>query len=185
MQILERSKDEIVNKAEKMSDFLKMEYLELCSERLKEIEILKYCYSQLVNLYEKRVMYSDALKYLAKLQSLAVGPMEKFQLCEKEIEILIKAGNYEQVMTSYKEAIKSTNETGSLNLKRKIIKLYREQANKFELGSKYSSLSKLYERLIPWLTDTEKNEIMNRLFVVYKKLGKVRESIELEKRIHK
>ncbi|MBS3080800.1 hypothetical protein J4221_04985 [Candidatus Pacearchaeota archaeon] len=184
MQILERSKDEVISKAETMSDFLKMEYLEKCSERFSDSLILQYCYSELVRLYQGRVMYSDALKYLAKLQSLTISPKEKLHLYEKEIELFIKSGQYDHVIGSYKEAIKLTNELGELELRRKVIQFFKDEAIKLERSKKYAALTKLYERLIIWLTDMEKNEFKKKLFEIYKKLGKVRESIELEKKIH-
>ena len=185
MQVLERSKEEIIAKANRMSDFLKMEYLERCSEKFGDLEILKYCYVELVKLYEGRIMYSDSLRYLAKLQSLITNSNEKFKIYEKEIDLFIKAGSYDNVISSYKNALKMTNEIGGFELRRKIVRMFREEATKFELSNKFASLARLYEKLIPWCSDTERDDIRKRLLVAYKKLGKVRESLELEKRIHR
>jgi len=184
MQILEKNKDQIMSKADNMSDFLKMEYLERCSERFNDVNILRYTYTELIKLYEGRVMYSDALKYLAKLQSLTISTNEQLTLYEKEIALYIKSGHYDNVLGSYKNAVKLTNELGNLELRRKIVKLFNDEANKFEISKRYAALAKLYEKLIPWLNDNEKNEIRKRLFEIYKKLGKVKESIELERKIH-
>ncbi len=185
MQILERTKGEVANKANTMSDFLKMEYLELCTQRVNNLEILKYCYSELINLYESRVMYSDALKYLSKLRSLTTIPREAFPLYKKEIELFLKAGYYDKVLGSYNEAVKLTNEINSLELRREVIRLYRLEADKLESTHKYAVLVKLYEKLLIWLNDFEKNEIMKKLSIAYQKTGKIRESIGLDRRIYK
>ncbi|MEN9626763.1 MAG: hypothetical protein RL557_1091 [archaeon] len=184
MQMME-TKEEIVAKANSMSDFLKMEYLEKCAMRVKDTDVLRYCYGELMKLYEGRIMYSDALKYLAKLQSLATFSRDKFQLYEKEIDICIKAGNYERVADAFKSATKLVGEIDAINLRRKIIKWYQLEAQKFEQTNKQVSALRVYERLIPLLTDTERNETKKKLLVIYKKLGKVKESIELEKGMYR
>jgi tetratricopeptide (TPR) repeat protein len=185
MQILERTKGEIDAKVRTMSDFLKMEYLEKCLTMFRDPEILKYCYTELARLYEGRIMYSDALKYLNKLHALTVLSIDKFHIHEKEIELLIKAGNYERVPEVFKMAIKLVGEVEAMNLKRKIIKLYQMEAQKFDNSGKNLAALKVYERLIPLLTDHERNEARKKLLNIYKKLGRVRESIELEKMIYR
>ena len=185
MQALEKTKEEVTNKAVTMSDFLRIEYLELCTENIKDLEVLRYCYEELAKLYEKWVMYSEALKYLAKLNSLTISKNDKFKIFEKEIEILIKSGNYDNVLSYYKEIVKITNTIKEYELKRKIVELFKMEANKLESGKKYSSLSRLYEKLIPFLADIEKKDIMKRLLTTYEKLGKVREFLELEKSIER
>lgn len=182
MQILEKTKEEIVNKANTMSDFLKMEYLESCSQKFNNTETLKYCFSELVNLYESKSMYSDSLKYLSKLRSVS-NPKEEFSIYKKEIVLFIKSGNYDKVLGCYKEAVKITNEINGLDLRREIINIYRVEADKLELQKRYANLVRLYEKLVIWLNDFEKNEVLKKLSVAYQKTGKIRESIGLDKRI--
>ena len=77
MQILERTKKEIEAKTQTMSDFLKMEYLELCIKKFLDMEIHRYCYEELAKLYEKKHMYSEALKYITKFKSICIMQREK------------------------------------------------------------------------------------------------------------
>mgnify|MGYP001604189642 FL=1 len=181
MQILEDNLEEIKTKADTMSDFLKLEYLEICANKFTELNILKYCYMELIRLYETKILYLDALKYLFKLQMIVTSNLEKAELFGKEIEILIKGGYYERVDGAYKNSAKLIG--NFYPLKRKIIDLYKSEAIKFERTNKINSLLKVYERLIPMLEDSEKNEYQKKLLVVYDKLGKVRESLALEKNL--
>src|SRR3989344_7890339 len=155
MRVLEINKEGVMNKAGKMSDFLRMEYLELCSGSIGDKEVLIYCYSELAKLYEEWFMYPEALKYLAKLKSLTLSNKEKLKIYEKEIEVFIKSGNYDKVLNHYKEAVKIIGKIEEFELRRSIIQFYREEATKLELKKKYASMSRLYERLIPFLTDYE------------------------------
>jgi len=181
MQVSERTKLEMAAKAAGMSDFLRMEYLERCLQTSRDPTILKFCYFELAKLYEARVMYADAIKYLNKLQALVSFGTDKLKLYEKEIELLMKSGNYERVGEVYRSALKvASSEVESMNLRRKIVKLYQLEAQKFESAHKHLALLKVYERLIPLLTDNDRNETKKKLFVVYQKLGKVKESIALE-----
>ena len=181
MQILEDNLEGIKTRADTMSDFLKMEYLELCANKFTEFNILKYCYLELIRLYENKILYLDALKYLFKLQMIVTSNIEKAELFGKEIEILIKGGYYERVDGAYKNHAKLIG--NFYPLKRKIIELYKSEAGKFEKGNKNNSLLKVYEKLIPMLEGAERNEYQKKLIIVYDKLGKVRESLALEKTI--
>ena len=184
MQILEKTKEEIVVKAKTMSDFLKMEYFERCLVQFRDPQIIKYCYAELTKLYEGRSMYTDAIRYLSKLQALTTLAQEKYALYEKELELIVKAGQYDRVSEVYKMAIKTTNEIQAMNLKRKIIHWYQQEAQKYEATHKSVAALKVYERLISLLVDAEKKEAQKKLLALYKNLGKIKESIELEKAIH-
>ncbi len=181
MQILESNLEEVKKKAESMSDFLRMEYLELCVSKFSDFYVLKYCYMELIKLYESRLLYQDALKYLSKLQIITTSNLEKSELFGKEVEILIKGGYYDRVDSAYKNAAKLIG--NFYPIKRKMIDLYKSEADKFEKGNKNYSLLKVYERLIPMLEGADRNEYQKKLIIVYDKLGKVRESLALEKNI--
>ena len=67
----------------------------------------------------------------------------------------------------------------------KIINLYKSEAEKFEKTNKNALALKVYERLAKAVKDSEKPEIKKKVLVLYKKLGKVRESIELERELQR
>jgi len=185
MQILENNKKEIEAKAEKMSDFLKMEYLESCVQKFNDIEIRRYCYYELSKLYENKKMYSEAIKYLSKFRELCILRKEVVEVIFKEIELFIKNGNYDGAEIFYKNSLKELNEKEKFELKRKIIECYKKEIEDAEKTNKISKLLKACEKLIHHVVDKERNDIKKKIANAYKKLGKVREYLEIEKELER
>jgi len=181
MQILERTKSEVQAKAEKMSDFLRMEYLENCSRKFTDSETLKYCYFELSKLYERNVMYPDALKYLARYEEVSQINSEKRTAYLKEIELLIKAGYFDKVEFTLKKIKDITQPKEMPAIELKIIDTYKQEAAKFERGNKFSPALKIYERLLHIVRPEEKTEVKKKLVFIYNRLGKVKEAIEMER----
>jgi len=185
MQVLEKTRGEIEARASKMSDFLKMEYLENCMKQLHDVEILRYCYLELSKLYERNVMYTEAIKYIAKFQEVCITQREKIQAYIREIELLIKSGNYDRVEFAYHKIADIAPAKELFELENKVISLYKQEAEKFEKQSKNAWALKAYERLLKLVKDSEKKQVKEKLLVLYKKLGKVRESLELERELQR
>lgn len=185
MQVLEKNKREIEEKAGKMSDFLRMEYLELCSKKFNDIEILRYCYSELAKLYEKKFMYSEAIKYITKFKEMAILQKEKTECFNKEIELYIKNGFYDKAETVFRGALKELSEKDRYEIKRRIIETYKEEAEKFEKTNRMSGALRIYEKLVHHVVDQERDEVKKKMLVSYKKLGRIRESIEMERELEK
>lgn len=185
MQILEKSKSEVVARAEKMSDFLRMEYLENCIRKFMDREILRYCFQELSRLYERNVMYPDAIKYLARYEEVCLTNKEKIQAYMKEMELLVKAGLYDRIEFSFNKIKEIASLKEITEIKQRIIQLLREEAAKYDKANKSTPASKAYEKLLQLVMPEEKNEIKQRLVYLYNKLGKVRESIELERELQR
>ena len=183
MQIIEKNRGEIEAKASKMSDFLKMEYLENCSKKFSDVEILRYCYSELSKLYERNIMYPESIKYIERFQEVCISPREKMQAYIREIELLIKGGYYDRVNFAYNKLLEIAAPKEVYEIENKIIAMYKSEAEKFEKTNKNSLALKVYEKLVKSVKDSEKTEIKKKLLVLYKKLGKVRESLELEREL--
>jgi len=185
MQILEKNKSEVQAKAEKMSDFLRMEYLENCTKKFVDAEILRYCFLELSRLYERNGMFPDAIKYLARYEEICPTNREKIQAYLKEIELLVKAGLYERIEFSYKKAkdIATPKEISELN--QKMIQMLKDAAAMYDRQNKYTPAAKAYEKLLQLGKPEDKDEIKRRLVFLYNKLGKVRESIELERELNR
>ncbi|VVB78190.1 Uncharacterised protein [uncultured archaeon] len=185
MQVLEKNRGEIEAKASRMSDFLKMEYLEEVSKKFSDVEILRYCYSELSKLYEKNIMYPESIKYIEKFQEVCISQREKMQAYTREIELLIKGGYYDRVNFAYNKILEVATPKEIYEIENKIILMYKSEGEKFEKTNKNALALKVYERLAkaPAVKDPEKQEIKKKLLVLYKKLGKVRESLELEREL--
>jgi tetratricopeptide (TPR) repeat protein len=185
MQVLERTKSEVQAKAEKMSDFLRMEYLENCTRKFMDKEILRYCFPELSRLYERNVMYPDAIKYLIKFEEVTQTNTEKRTAYLKEIELLIKGGYYDKVEFTHKKIREISSPKEMFEIDQKIIDLYKQEADKANRANKYSPALKVYERLLPLVKPEEKTEIKRKLAFLYNKLGRVKESIEIEREMQR
>lgn len=185
MQILEKNRGEIEVRASKMSDFLRMEYLEDCSKKFSDIEILRYCYAELSKLYEKNIMYPESIKYIEKFQEVCISPREKIQAYIREIELLIKGGFYERVNFAYNKLLEISNPKEIFEIENKIIAMYKAEAEKFEKTNKNALALRAYERLVKAVGGPEKTEMKKKVLIFYKKLGKVRESLELERELER
>lgn len=185
MQIQERNLKEIQEKAKRMSDFLKMEYLESAAEKFHDVEIHRFCYLELSKLYESRKMYSDAIKYIFMYQETLVTQTDKNNAMIKEVDLLIKAGQYDRADLLTKKLLEHSKDKERFEVLRRVIELYKQVALQFEKEHKNSATAKVYEKLIPYLNDPEKTDFKRKLVESYKKLGKIRESLELERQMER
>lgn len=185
MQVLEKNRDEIEAKINNMSDFVKMEYLESCLKKLPDVNVSKYCYKKLSELYEKKIMYSEAAKYIAKFGEVCVGVKEKISAIIKEAELLIKAGQYDAAVYLYKKAMSFADTTGKFEIKRNMIAFYKQEAGILEKSNRGTAALKIYEKIIHYVPDIEKPEIKKKMLVLYQNLGRISEYIKLKKEIEK
>ena len=185
MQVLERKREEIEAKANTMSDFLKMEYFESCIKIIPDINISKYCYKKLSELYEKKIMYPEAAKYIAKFRELCVGFNEKIAATVKEAELLFKAGQYDPADYMFKKAMGLSDEAGKFEIKRNMVALYKQEAANFEKSNRSTAALKIYEKLVHFVSDAERNEVRKRMLDIYQKLGKIKEYIRLKSDLDK
>ena len=147
MQVLERKKEEIEAKVNTMSDFVKMEYLESCLKINLDINVCKFCYKKLSELYEKKTMYSEAAKYIAKFGEVCVDTREKRGAIIKEAELLIKAGLYDPAIYLYKKAMSSADTTGKFEIKRNMILFYKQEAAILEKSKRGTAALRINSQL--------------------------------------
>lgn len=185
MQVLEKNREEIEAKVNTMSDFVKMEYLESCLKTIPDVNISKYCYKKLSELYEKKIMYSEAAKYMAKFGEVCVGTKEKIAAIIKEAELLIKADQYDSAIYLYKKAMSFADTTGKFEIKRNMISFYKQEAAILEKSNRGTAALKIYEKIINYVADAERNEIKKKMLELYQKLGRVTEYIKLKAELDK
>ena len=185
MQVLERKREEIEAKVNTMSDFVKMEYLESCLKTNPDINVCKYCYKKLSELYEKKIMYSEAAKYMAKSREVCVDTKEKIAAIIKEAELLIKAGFYDPAIYLYKKAMSFADTTGKFEIKRNMISFYKQEAATLEKSNRGTAALRIYEKIINYVVDAEKDEIKKKMLKLYQNLGRVSEYLKLKAELDK
>lgn len=185
MQVLETKRSEIEAKAEKMSDFLQMEYLEACLKHNIDIEARRYACMKLSELYEKKMMYPEAIKYIAKFAEVAISKREQILAYLRQAELMIKAGLYDQVDYAYKKAADLVNDREREDIRNRIIAFYKKQADYLMKTKKISAELKIYEKMIKIVSEPERIELKKKMLSLYEKLGKIKEFVELKKEMER
>jgi len=185
MQVLEKNREEIEAKVSTMSDFVKMEYLESCLKTIPDVNISRYCYKKLSELYETKIMYSEAAKYMAKFGELCIGAKEKIAAIVKEAELLIKAGSYDPAIYLYKKAMSLADTASKFEIKRNMILFYKQEAVALEKSNRGTAALRIYEKIVNYVVDAERDEIRKRMLELYQRLGRVTEYIKLKAELDK
>jgi tetratricopeptide (TPR) repeat protein len=184
MQILEKNRQEIEAKANKMSDFLQMEYFEGCLKKNLGIDVNKFCFTRLSELYASKNMFSEAAKYMSAAAGLTVTLKEKIQIYLKEIDLLIKSGAYDKAEFSLRKAMEEVAiEREQREIVNTVVGYYKKQAELFEKSGRSSHAMKIYEKLLTMVGETEKLELKKKLLYLYERLGKVKEYLVLKKQL--
>ncbi|MFA7707353.1 MAG: hypothetical protein WCX73_00215 [Candidatus Pacearchaeota archaeon] len=185
MQVLEKKKEEVEAKANKMSDFVKMEYLESCLKTIPDLSVAKYCYKQLAELYEKKLMYTEASKYMTRFGESCVGAKEKIAAIIKEAELLIKAGQYDPAGYLYTKAMTLADASGKFEIKRNMILTYKKEAELLEKSNRSTAALKIYEKIINYVLDAEKIEMKRKMLKLYQNLGRITDYLKLKSELEK
>jgi hypothetical protein len=183
MQALERKKEDVVKKSEKMNDFVKIDYFESCLKNRLDIDAMVYCSLELIRIYEKNSMFTYAIKHLNLLKNQTTSPNEKIKLEIKEVELLIKNSSYEVANSLFERILKSLPSIDRMRAEQRIIELYKAQANLLRNSHKSASEAKIYEGMLRFLNGDDKVTAKKRLLDLYKNLGKVKESLQLEREL--
>jgi len=176
----EREKRDILEKAEIMSDFLKIEFLE---KKLKEVEtfdVKKFIHELLSEIYDEKKMHSDAGKHFENAAEIAITRKEKKDLYEKSLKQFIKAGDLEKlklIINKISDYIDDNEKKEVLDLRKSLLK---EEAERFELNGRNNNALRIYEHLFKISSDSEKIELKEKLIFLYEKLGKIREARALK-----
>jgi len=185
MQILEKTRTEIENKINTMSDFLKMEYLEECSKQNMDLAIKKFCNEKLAELYEVKKMFSEAAKRVESVAEMASTYKDKIQTYINESRLWIRGGDYERADECLQKALACASAREREGIKKTVIEIYKAQAQVFAEQNRNSYALKIYEKLLHIVSDDEKADIKKKILPLYKKLGKIREYTILSEQISK
>lgn len=179
-EALESSKEEVERKLALMGgDMIKMEYLENCLKKPLPFDTKKFVHLKLSALYEARLMIGAASRNMKEVIELASSPKEKKDAYLKTIELLIKEGNLLGAEDLLNKAIGSTNsQIEKHEYKERLKQMYENEALRLEKSGKINHATKIYERL--FASDTNNITVIKKLAEHYTRLGKIRESINMQ-----
>jgi tetratricopeptide (TPR) repeat protein len=162
-------------------DMLKLEYLENILKSNQTFDIKKFSHMKLADIYEKRLMLGEAAKNIDAAAEISPTFKEKIDLYKKSIEINVKHGSYDVAENSLKKAITNASIQEKEQLKKHFKDICLKRASELEAMQRNNNAIKIYERLLPlsFVSDAEKQQINSKLAVLYRKVGKIVESMRL------
>ena len=169
-------KNEIEEILEGRGDFIKIDYLTRYLKEMPPIEMRKFAYIKLAEIYLGKKMYDSAASMYrsAAINSVTFREKQKQFLMEAKAEILW--GKFDESDRSLKRALGEANSREKKEIYQKIVEFYKEQGEKSENLGKHGQTTKIYEKLIRMkINDSDREEITNKLLNLYEKLGKTKE----------
>lgn len=164
-------------------DMVKIEYLENCLRQLLPNDVKRFCHLKLAELYQSRLMYSGAAKNYDLAADCATNTKDKIDSCFKEIQMLIKTGDYLMIDKPFKKAYAVSSNQEKEIVKDFLKKALYSQAQEYEQKTNNRKAVDIYERIIElaFIGDNERKQVIQKLAQLNSKLGRIKQAIDYEK----
>lgn len=169
-------KDEVETALKNKGEFVQIDWLTRYLKLMPPIEMRKYAYLKLAQIYEAKKLFSDAARMYRNMALNSKGIKDKIENLNKETEAWIKAGDFFEADKSLKAAMEESTFKERDIIYANVLKLYKSSAEMLEKEMKRNQASKYYEKLLNMnVPENEKEFIKTKLAEIYSKLGKVRD----------
>jgi len=169
-------KDEIEAVLRGKGEFVQIDYLNRYLKLMPPIEMKKYAYIRLAQIYETRRLYADVARSYRNIAMIALTFKDKLEFLMKETEAWVKAGEFFEADKSMKNALIEGSVAEKANITKQVIGFYKTHAELLEKEMKRNQATRYYEKLLKMeIGESEKQVIKNKLSELYDKLGKIRE----------
>lgn len=167
------SRSEVEQTIEGKGNFAQIDYLSRFLKKDLSIDVKKFVYLKLAEIYDKIKLFSDSARMYDSAAIISLTFADKIQNYVKETEQYIKAGDFNKADEAMKKAMSQGNSREKEEIYSKIKNFYRKTAEKYEEETKRNNASLVYEKLSEMkLNDLERFEVKNKLNELYEKLGK-------------
>lgn len=179
------SKSEIEKEISGKGDFVQIDYLTKFLKDSKSMDVKKFIFLKLAELYGNINMLKDSAKNYGNAAMVSIPFSEKIKYFVKEAETYIKADEYEMADKAMRKAIGEANSQEKKEIYKTVLNFYRRQAEKYENDLKRAHAVKIYEKLLQMnIRNSEKREIREKLLNLYDKLNKRKDYLMLKKRLY-
>lgn len=147
-------------------------------------DIKRFCYLKLVEIYERRNMFSEEANIYGRLTEIAINSSDRKNYIIQEIGCFVKAGLFDRADATIRELGEEVKETERRKILTEVIDVYKRQAGIYEKERRRSHAAKTYEKILSMnIPEAEKNEINKKLLVLYKELGMVGEYMKMKSKL--
>lgn len=178
------SKVDIEKEIAKMGDYVKIDYLDrLIKDKSLPVDKRKFAYIKLSEIYEAKGMFADAAKMANNTALMSLTFADKVKFHVREAEMYIKGGIIEKVDEALKKAMgEVVSDREKLNIYNQIKDFFKRQAEAYVSSNKRSHAVKTYEKLLQMkITDSERQEVKQKLMGLYESTGRLKEYFALKK----
>lgn len=162
-------------------DFMQIDHLNRYLKLMPPIEMRKFAYLKLAEIYGRKKMYLDVAKSYRSAAMNSVIFREKIKYFVEEAKAHIKNLDFIEADKAIKHALSDANPIQRKDIIEEIKAFYKVYAEELERQLKRNQASQVYEKVLKMnLNEEEKEEIKNKLKSLYEKLGKIRELKWLE-----
>ena len=176
------TKSEIGGKLADKGDFVQIDYLTNFLREPLSMDMKKFVFLKLAELYEKTSMLKEAAKNYNGAAMVSILFSEKVKHFVKEAELYIRAGDFEKADEARKKAMSEANSAEKGEIYFTIKNFYKKEAETYEKNLKKAHAARVYERLLEMkISDSERKEIREKLMDIYDRLGKTKEYLILKK----
>jgi tetratricopeptide (TPR) repeat protein len=162
-------------------DFIQIDTLNRFLKLMPPMEMKKFAYLKLAEIYENKEMFNDAAEIYRGLATNAMTFADKIKYHILETKSFIRGGFFDEADKSMRRAIGESNEIQQRETVKEIREFYKQMAEEMFRKMKASKAATYYEKLLRMkLSDSEKTEVKTKLKEIYLKLGKMKEIKLLE-----
>lgn len=177
------SKSEIERELRGKGDFVQIDYLNRFLAQKPALHEKKFAFLKLIEIYEGKKMFNDIAKIYSNLVVLATSPQEKIESLIKQTKAHIQAGDFDEADKILRKTMEEVPIIKKTEIYEDIKNFYKQQAQNYEKESKRNHAIKVYEKMLGLkITDSERNEVKQKLLELYDRLGKFRESSVIDHR---
>ena len=170
-------KDEVESFLKGKGDFVKIDYLTRYIKTMPPIEMGKFAYLNLADIYIGKEMYVDAAGAFKNAAVNSVSFREKQENFLKEAKSFISGGKFDESDKALRRAMDEASKNEKEEIYSQILEFYKKEAENLEKAvNKQGRLASLYEKMMRLkFQGNEKDKIKEKLLKVYEKLGKIKE----------
>ena len=180
----EMTKAEIEKELSGKGDYVLIDNMTRFLKENLPLDIKKFVYIKLVEVYERRGMFADAGAVYDKLIELSLNPTERATYRTKATECYIKSGFYDKADLSMKNLSSEAKLSERTKINSSMKEFYKSQAQQYEKEKRRARAIQAYQKLLTLnLLDVEKDEINRKLLTLYRETGMIKEFMEMQKKV--
>lgn len=177
------TKSEIEKEISSKGTFVQIDYLTRFLKEPLTMDMKKFIYLKLGEVYERINMFKEAAKMYENMANFSITFVEKIKHHMRSVEAYAKGGDVVGGEDAMKKAMSQANSVQREEIYQQTLRIYKAQADTFEKSMKRTNAVQIYEKLLEMrIGEMERGVIREKLRVLYENLGRRKELHGLERK---